>query len=235
MIFFRCTDLQPPAPDSTAQKDEDEDLEPRTFTLDEARRLVVEGEIVDLKTAVGSDADLRLAVYVGDVKKAGRHRNRRAVDVDGVVQPARIAARQQHHCRHALSAARVDDHRDRASRKSCLRQRQVRRADRPRTDRRRRDRTPCRAARRTPAARPASSCSRYASSPVPSGRPMSSELARLVHRVVVLLVHREGEHARVAFEDERRAVAVMHVEIDRRRRLTRGRRGTARGWRRRRR
>lgn len=53
MIFFRCTDLRPPAEDSTAQKDEDEDLEPRTFTIDEARRLVIEGEIVDLKTAVG--------------------------------------------------------------------------------------------------------------------------------------------------------------------------------------
>jgi ADP-ribose pyrophosphatase len=53
MIFFRCTDLQQPAEDSTAQKDEDEELEPRTFTIDEARRLVIEGEIVDLKTAVG--------------------------------------------------------------------------------------------------------------------------------------------------------------------------------------
>jgi hypothetical protein len=53
MIFFRCTDLQPPSADSTAKKDEDEDLEPKTFTIDEARRLVGEGEIVDLKTAVG--------------------------------------------------------------------------------------------------------------------------------------------------------------------------------------
>jgi ADP-ribose pyrophosphatase len=53
MIFFRCTDLQPPGPDSTATKDEDEDLEPKEFTVDEARRLVAEGEIVDLKTAVG--------------------------------------------------------------------------------------------------------------------------------------------------------------------------------------
>jgi ADP-ribose diphosphatase len=53
MIFFRCTDLQQPAADSSAHKDEDEDLEPRTFSLTEARRLVIEGEIVDLKTAVG--------------------------------------------------------------------------------------------------------------------------------------------------------------------------------------
>jgi ADP-ribose pyrophosphatase len=53
MIFYRCTDLQPPAPDSTAMKDEDEDLEPRVFTIDEARELLRMGEIVDLKTAVG--------------------------------------------------------------------------------------------------------------------------------------------------------------------------------------
>ncbi len=53
MIFFRCTDLQQPGPDSTAQKDEDEELEPKTFSVEDARRLVVEGEIVDLKTAIG--------------------------------------------------------------------------------------------------------------------------------------------------------------------------------------
>ena len=53
MIFYRCTDLQPPASDSTAKKDDDEELEPRVFTIEEARRLVIEGEIVDLKTAVG--------------------------------------------------------------------------------------------------------------------------------------------------------------------------------------
>lgn len=53
MIYYRCTDLRRPAPDSTAQKDEDEDLEPRTFTVDDARALVRDGEIIDLKTAVG--------------------------------------------------------------------------------------------------------------------------------------------------------------------------------------
>ena len=53
MIFFRCTDLRQPAADSDAKKDDDEDLEPRTFSLEEARRLVQSGEIVDLKTAVG--------------------------------------------------------------------------------------------------------------------------------------------------------------------------------------
>jgi ADP-ribose diphosphatase len=53
MIFFRCTDLKEPAADSTAKRDEDEDLEPRPFNVEAARRLVIEGEIVDLKTAVG--------------------------------------------------------------------------------------------------------------------------------------------------------------------------------------
>lgn len=52
MIFFRCTDLRQPAPDSDARKDADEDLEPKTFTLQEARDMVRRGEIVDLKTAV---------------------------------------------------------------------------------------------------------------------------------------------------------------------------------------
>ena len=53
MIFFRCSDLHPPAKNSTVRKDEDEDLEPRTFTLTEAQRLIETGEIVDMKTVVG--------------------------------------------------------------------------------------------------------------------------------------------------------------------------------------
>lgn len=53
MIYYRCEDLQTPAPDSTAHKDDDEELEPRTFTMDEARALVSSGEIVDLKTLAG--------------------------------------------------------------------------------------------------------------------------------------------------------------------------------------
>lgn len=53
MILFRCTDLQKPSPDSTVRKDEDEDLEPKTFSVEEARRLVAEGEIIDMKTALG--------------------------------------------------------------------------------------------------------------------------------------------------------------------------------------
>jgi len=53
MIYYRCEDLRPPAADSTAKKDDDEEIEPRTFTLDEARALVASGEIVDLKTLAG--------------------------------------------------------------------------------------------------------------------------------------------------------------------------------------
>jgi ADP-ribose pyrophosphatase len=53
MVYFRCEDLRAPAPDSTVTKDEDEEIEPRTFTLDEARALVASGEIVDLKTLAG--------------------------------------------------------------------------------------------------------------------------------------------------------------------------------------
>lgn len=53
MIYYRCEDLRPPAPDSTAKQDDDEEIEPRTFTLDEARALVAAGGIVDLKTLAG--------------------------------------------------------------------------------------------------------------------------------------------------------------------------------------
>ena len=53
MIYYRCEDLRPPAAESTARKDEDEEIEPRTFTVDQARELVRSGEIVDLKTLAG--------------------------------------------------------------------------------------------------------------------------------------------------------------------------------------
>jgi hypothetical protein len=53
MIYYRCEVLRPPAPDSTAKKDDDEEIEPRTFTLEEARALIASGEIVDLKTLAG--------------------------------------------------------------------------------------------------------------------------------------------------------------------------------------
>ena len=51
LIFFRVSDLGPPAPDSTHRPDEDGDLEVQAFTCDEARAMVENGEIVDLKSA----------------------------------------------------------------------------------------------------------------------------------------------------------------------------------------
>lgn len=53
MTYYRCEDLRPPGPDSTARKDEDEEIEPRTFTVTEARALIASGEVVDLKTLAG--------------------------------------------------------------------------------------------------------------------------------------------------------------------------------------
>jgi ADP-ribose pyrophosphatase len=53
MNFYLCEELTAPAPESTARKDEDEDLEPRVFTMADARRMIDSGDIVDLKTAVG--------------------------------------------------------------------------------------------------------------------------------------------------------------------------------------
>lgn len=53
MNFYLCAELTDPSPDSTARKDEDEDLEPSVFRLDFAREMLDAGEIVDLKTAVG--------------------------------------------------------------------------------------------------------------------------------------------------------------------------------------
>jgi ADP-ribose pyrophosphatase len=51
MIFFRCTDLR--EPDQAASQDEDEDIEPRTFTFDEIRAMLRTGDVADMKTAVG--------------------------------------------------------------------------------------------------------------------------------------------------------------------------------------
>lgn len=53
MIFFRCSELVAASPDSTVKKDEDEELEPRVFAIDDAREMIARNEIVDLKTAVG--------------------------------------------------------------------------------------------------------------------------------------------------------------------------------------
>jgi ADP-ribose pyrophosphatase len=53
MNYYRCEDLRPPAADSIVKKDDDEEIEPKIFTIDEARALVRSGEIVDLKTLAG--------------------------------------------------------------------------------------------------------------------------------------------------------------------------------------
>lgn len=53
MNFYVCAELVDPAPDSSVRRDEDEELEPRVFTLEAARELLDAGDIVDLKTAVG--------------------------------------------------------------------------------------------------------------------------------------------------------------------------------------
>ncbi|HSL22143.1 MAG TPA: NUDIX hydrolase [Vicinamibacterales bacterium] len=51
MLFYRLDGLDEPA--GTAHLDEDEIIEPRTFTLADARRMVERGEIADMKTALG--------------------------------------------------------------------------------------------------------------------------------------------------------------------------------------
>jgi ADP-ribose diphosphatase len=51
MIFFRASGLRAPAPDSPHKPDPDEDITAQTFTLADARAMVMRGEIVDLKTA----------------------------------------------------------------------------------------------------------------------------------------------------------------------------------------
>ena len=53
MMLFRMTGLRAPKPgDPVAEQDQDENIEVRTFSLDEARAMVRSGEIVDLKTAM---------------------------------------------------------------------------------------------------------------------------------------------------------------------------------------
>jgi ADP-ribose pyrophosphatase len=54
MIFFKATGLRVPGPDEEAHADDDEDIEPRAFQVDELRRMIEIGEIVDLKTVAGA-------------------------------------------------------------------------------------------------------------------------------------------------------------------------------------
>lgn len=53
MIFYRASDLRPPAPNSPHKPDEDEDITVQVFTIQEAKAMAASGEIVDLKTAYG--------------------------------------------------------------------------------------------------------------------------------------------------------------------------------------
>ena len=51
MVFFRLTELV--ALQAPAAQDDDEVLEPRTFALDDARRLAAGGDVLDMKTVLG--------------------------------------------------------------------------------------------------------------------------------------------------------------------------------------
>ena len=53
MIFFKATELREPRPGEEAHADQDEDIEPKAFALDDLRRMVEIGEIADLKTVAG--------------------------------------------------------------------------------------------------------------------------------------------------------------------------------------
>jgi ADP-ribose pyrophosphatase len=53
LVFFRATSFSPAEPGSPFQADDDEDIETRPVTLEEARRMVASGEIEDMKTAYG--------------------------------------------------------------------------------------------------------------------------------------------------------------------------------------
>ena len=51
LIFFRVSDLRVPAPDSSRQRDDDEDISVQPFRIADAKAMVERGAIVDLKTA----------------------------------------------------------------------------------------------------------------------------------------------------------------------------------------
>jgi ADP-ribose pyrophosphatase len=51
MTFYRCEDLR--SPTGNAHRDEDEQIEPRTFTFDQARALIASGQVRDMKTVFG--------------------------------------------------------------------------------------------------------------------------------------------------------------------------------------
>lgn len=51
MIFYHCDRLRRPT--RPARRDADEDIEPRTFSVEGAWRLAAQGEIIDMKTVIG--------------------------------------------------------------------------------------------------------------------------------------------------------------------------------------
>lgn len=54
MNIFKATGLREPRDgDDDAQPDEDEDIETKTFSVDEIRSMIASGEIIDLKTVAG--------------------------------------------------------------------------------------------------------------------------------------------------------------------------------------
>jgi ADP-ribose pyrophosphatase len=54
MHFYRATGLRAPAEtDEVAQRDEDEDIEPKPFAVAAIRHMIATGEIIDLKTVAG--------------------------------------------------------------------------------------------------------------------------------------------------------------------------------------
>jgi ADP-ribose pyrophosphatase len=53
MNFFRASGLRTPREDESAQPDEDEDIEQKPFSVEEIRRMITAGEVIDLKTVAG--------------------------------------------------------------------------------------------------------------------------------------------------------------------------------------
>jgi ADP-ribose pyrophosphatase len=51
MVFYRLSGLTTPS--EAAEPDEDEDIEPKTFALRDAREMIRRGEIIDMKTVAG--------------------------------------------------------------------------------------------------------------------------------------------------------------------------------------
>lgn len=54
MTFYRAVGLRrPQAGDAQAQPDDDEDIEPRAFSIEAVRSMIASGEVIDMKTVAG--------------------------------------------------------------------------------------------------------------------------------------------------------------------------------------